>query len=487
MMWTKYVVGIVAAVAPLIVLSAEPEPYHQRDFAAEEFTSRRAQVFDGIGKGIAIVQGGADTGDLSTFRQTNEFYYLTGVEVPHSYLLLDGRTRRAVIYLPGRNTDGERNEGRILSADDPDLVMRLTGVDAVRSAEHLSSDLAGSGLIRPPAPILYTPLSPSETVSRDTLLAAQASAVSDPWDGRESREAHFRGLIGARFPQFEVRDLSPLLDSLRLIKSDKEIALIRTATRLAGLAIIEAMRSTQPGIHEYELDAAAKYVFFLNGARGEGYASIIGGGENAFIGHYFRKNARLRSGDLLLMDYAPDYRYYTSDVARVWPVSGSYSPEQRQLSEFILAYRDALFRQVRPGVTSDQVLDGAADEMRAYLARHSFTNPAHREAAIAAVKFRGHFQHSVGMAVHDVGTLRGVPLRPGTVFTIDPMLWVPGEKLYVRIEDVALVTANGVENLSAFVPSRLEDIQRTISESGLLQSQRHLLLAAPGTVERTGQ
>ena len=243
------------------------------------------------------------------------------------------------------------------------------------------------------------------------------------------------------------------------------------------MAIIEAMRSTQPGMREYELDAAAKYIFFLNGARGEGYASIIGGGRNAYIGHYWRKGDTLKDGDLLLMDYAPDYRYYTSDVARMWPVNGRYTAEQRELNAFVLAYRDALFRHTRPGVTSDQVLDGAAADMAKYLAANPIAKPAHAAAAQASLKFRGHFQHSVGMAVHDVGVLRGVPLKPGMIFTIDPMVWVHEEKLYVRIEDMALVTADGVENLSAFVPSRLSDIERTIAEPGMLQAQ-------PGAVSR---
>lgn len=465
--WAAAALAALSAPAP----DAPAVPYHQRDFTAQDFAARRAIVFDAIGKGaVAVVQGRADTGDMSSFRQSNEFYYLTGLEVPHAYLLLEGKTRRTTLYLPRRDSARDAVEGETLAAEDSNLVMRLTGADAVQSFDQLAKGLAGSGLIRPPAPLLYTPLSPAETVSRDTLLASAASIASDPWDGGEPREGRFRNLIQSRFPQFDIRDLTPILDAQRLIKSDKEIALIRAATRLAGNAITEAMRSTVPGTNEHELDAMAKYIFFLGGARGEGYASIIGGGSNAFYGHYWRKTDALMAGDMLLMDYAPDYRYYTSDVARMWPVSGHYSAEQRALCQFILAYRDALIRAVRPGVTSDQVLDAAATEMTRYLADHPFTYSAHAVAAQDALKFRGHFQHSVGMAVHDVGTLRGVPLRPGMVFTVDPMMWLRGEKLYFRIEDIVLVTRDGVENLSAFVPARLPDIERTIAEPGLLQA-----------------
>ena len=445
---------------------------YQADFSREELTARRARVLDAIGpQGIAVVQGASGVPGFSVFRQSNDFYYLTGVESAHAYLLLHGRSRRATLYLPHRDEARERNEGKVLSVEDSLLLVQLTGVEQVRGLESLSHDLTGADLLRPPAMTLYTPLAPMETGndSRDELLAGQARVAADPWDGRPAREAHFVRLVRERFPQFEVRDLSPTLDAMRTIKSPAEIALIRRATQLAGLGIMEAMRSTSPGVYEYQLDAAAKYVHFLNGARGDGYASIIGGGTNAFMGHYFRKSDALRDGDLVLMDYAPDYRYYTSDVTRIWPVNGKFTPAQMALYEFIVAYRDAFFRHIKPGVTADQVLDRAAEDMRQYLVGKSFASPAHRRAVEEGLAFRGHFQHPVGMAVHDVGRIRGVPLKPGMVFTIDPMIWIPEERLYIRIEDVALVTADGVENLSGFVPARIADVERTIAEPGLVQ------------------
>ena len=193
---------------------------------------------------------------------------------------------------------------------------------------------------------------------------------------------------------------------------------------------------------------------------------------NAFLGHYFRKSDALRDGDLVLMDYAPDYRYYTSDVTRIWPVNGTYTPAQAALYEYIVAYRDALFRYIKPGVTADEVLDRAAADMTQYLVGKTFASPAHLKAVQQGLVFRGHFQHPVGMAVHDVGRVRGVPLRAGMVFTIDPMIWIPEEKLYIRIEDMALVTADGVENLSGFVPTRISDVQRTIGEAGVIQFRK---------------
>lgn len=451
---------------------AQEKHYYQTDFSIVDFQERRSQIFEAIGNNsIALIQGAASITGFKVFRQTNTFYYLCGLESENAYLLLNGKTKTSTIYLPNRDKARESSQGKILSAEDADLIKKLTGVERVRGYGSLANDLVGTGLINRGAPYLYTPLSPAEigNDSRDEILHGQARAASDPWDSQSTREARFKKLIIERFPQFEIRDLSPILDAMRLIKSPKEIEIIRNATEIAGLAIMEAMRSTSPGVYEYQLDAAAKYIFYLHGAQGDGYPSIIGGGTNAYMGHYFHKRDVLKDGDLVLMDYAPDYHYYTSDVTRIWPVNGKFNKKQAALYEFIVAYRDALFRYIKPGITSNEVLNKAAVDMQEYLIGKSFVNPAHLKAVQNGLTFRGHFQHPVGMAVHDVGRVHGVTLQEGMVFTIDPMIWIPEERHYIRIEDVAVVTKTGVENLSDFVPSKIEDVERTIKEIGLTE------------------
>ncbi len=451
---------------------AQEKHYYQTDFSIVDFQERRSQIFEVIGNNsIALIQGAASIAGFKVFRQTNTFYYLCGLEAEHAYLLLNGKTKTSTIYLPNRDKERERSQGKILSAEDIDLVKKLTGVERVRGYGTLANDLVGTGLINRGAPYLYTPLSPAEigNDSRDEILHGQARAASDPWDSQSTREARFKKLIMERFPQFEIRDLSPILDAMRLIKNPKEIEIIRNATEIAGLAIIEAMRSTNPGVYEYQLDAAAKYIFYLHGSQGDGYPSIIGGGTNAYMGHYFHKTDVLKDGDLVLMDYAPDYHYYTSDVTRIWPVNGKFNKKQAALYKFIVAYRDALFRYIKPGITSNEVLNNAAVDMKEYLIGKSFVKPVHLKAVQNGLTFRGHFQHPVGMAVHDVGRVHGVTLQEGMVFTIDPMIWIPEERHYIRIEDVAVVTKTGVENLSDFVPSKIEDVERTIKEIGLTE------------------
>ena len=468
---TRLTLLVMLATASLVSLHAQDPPPFQNDFPAEEFQQRRARVMDAIGtEAIAIVQGAAGVDGFKVFRQSNEFFYLTGLETPHAYLVIDGRTRRTTLYLTPRNEALERSTGSVWSAEDAVAVMRLTGVEAVAPVALLSRQTFTSTMLRAPRPRLYVPFSPAEgeAQSRDELLAHQAGVAGDPWDGRPSREAHFLRLIEERYPALERRDLTPILDTLRATKSEREIGLIRKASVLAGLGILEAMKSTRPGVFEYQVAAAARFSFLANGARFEGYNPIAGGGSNAWMGHYSRNLDPLKAGDLILMDYAPDLRYYTSDVTRMWPVNGTYTAEQRTLVTFILEYRTAFFRHIKAGVTPEEVLVLARRDMEPVLAKTRFANGNHRKAAEEMLSFRGHLQHPVGMTVHDPGAIWGQPFREGQVFTVDPMMWIPDEKLYVRMEDTILVTKTGIENFTAFLASTPEEIEAVMKQEGVL-------------------
>jgi Xaa-Pro aminopeptidase len=119
----------------------------------------------------------------------------------------------------------------------------------------------------------------------------------------------------------------------------------------------------------------------------------------------------------------------------MWPVNGKYSPWQRELYSFIVEYHKVLLGTIRPGLTADEILKVAAEEMSDYVKNHKFSKEIYRRAAERALEFKGHLSHTVGMAVHDVGDYRSTPLKPGVVFSVDPQMWVPEERLYMRVED----------------------------------------------------
>ena len=452
---------------------AQSALYYQKNFPPEEFKARWQQVFDRIGNSaVAIVSGAPQTPGFIFPRQYNEFYYLCGIETPHAYILLDGRTRKVTLLLPPRNERLERSEGKVLSADDAETVKQLTGVDAVLSTKLMNDDWMRE-LLKDSTPVIFTPFAPAEgnAQNRYELQITNANIASDFWDGRLSREAQFIQLIRTRFPRADVKDLTPILDELRLVKSPREIALVRRASQLAALGILEAMHSTKAGVYEYQLDAAARYVFLLNGARLEGYRSITASGTaNIWNGHYYRNLDQLKDGDLVLMDFAPDYAYYVSDVTRMWPVNGKYNSVQRELLQFVLDYRTAVMKRIRPGVTPQAIMDEAKLAMAEVFRRTKFSKPIYEQAAHKLVDTGGGiFSHPVGMAVHDVGNYSKLPLKPGLVFSIDPQLWVPEENLYIRYEDVIVITETGYENFTDFLPVELDELEKQVGQGGIVQ------------------
>ncbi len=460
-------------------LHAQDIPFFTTDFPPQEFADRRAKIYDAIGENsFALIQGAASPAGYARFRQTNEFYYLCGIESPHAYLLLDGRQRRAYVYLPHRNAARERSEGKVLSAEDAELVKQLSGIDQVFATETLSEHLAIFARSGQETKI-FTPFSPPEgmATSRDSAARMNADVFSDPWDGMPSREGNFINLIKTRFPQFEIKDLTPALDRLRLIKSPREIALIKKATRLSGLSLMEAMRSTVPGIQESELDAVAKYIYYRNGAQGDAYYSLIASSSNAWYPHYNAGKRVMRDGDFLLMDYAPDVAYYMSDVTRMFPVNGKFSAWQRELYGFYLDCYKAIIKNIKPGLTAQAIKQAAIPEMNQALGRAKFSKPIYEKAARSFVEGytnsaknpRGMLGHWIGMATHDVGGYDGSPLREGMVFSIEPALRVEEEKIYIRLEDVFVITRTGADNLTTFVPMEIDEIEKLMSEDGMLQ------------------
>ena len=462
------------AIAALLRLAAAqpaaPPPYFTSVFPPAEFAGRRARVMQEIGDGVAVLQGAAERPAESPFRQNNQFFYLTGVEVPRAIVVIDGRSKRTTLYLP----DAERRSrqwGTILGPGDD--AVRITGVDAVQPREAF--DAAAAALA---GRTVYTPHRPEVLGSGsggDAASSARATAA-DPWDGRPSREQAFIDKLKARAAQVDVKDLDPIVDSMRFIKSAREIAVIREATRITGLGIMEAMREAAPGRFEYELFAAAEYVFRKHGAQGAAYFPLSATGRNTIYSHYHRGNARLADGDLVQFDYAPDYHYYVSDVTRVFPANGTFTPWQREYYTTYLKLYQALMTSIRPNVPVREIIAEAVRKMDAVIAAAQFTDPKIKDAAGRFVdRYRkstsNSLGHTIGMEVHDV-TRRLDSLVPGQLFTIEPPMPIPELGLGLRLEDAILMTDTGYENLSSFVPVDVDAIERLMKEPALREVVR---------------
>lgn len=292
--------GMYFVVAMVALLASRPlaqAPLFTDALPVEEFAARRAKVFEAIGDGVAVLQGAAEYPAYVRFRQNSQFFYLTGVEVPRALVLLDGRTKTTTLFVSPRNERLERSEGPVLVPGDE--AARLTGIPQVRERDAFADALKAAVTV---GRTLHIPHR-AESLGAATPQAAAAHATAtekDPWDGRPSRATQFIQKVTEAAPGVTVADLDPILDRLRLIKSPREIALVREATRLSGMAIAEAIRSARPGQRENDLEAVADYVFKQGGAQGFAYFALAAAGKNAHYPHYHGGEAELKSGDLVL-------------------------------------------------------------------------------------------------------------------------------------------------------------------------------------------
>jgi len=445
-----------------VVTTPQQKELFQAMLPADEFASRRAKLFDAMGPGAgAVLQGEPFGAAHDLFKQNQAFHYLCGVEVPGAFLVLSSAKRRAVLFLPTRDDLPGRGAG-MLAADEPSLAAELTGVDDVQPVAALADFLAKEKT-------LYVPHRSAvlTTQTRYMVNMVAKRRAEDPWDGMPTRAENFVRLVGERFPTAELRDLTPLVDEMRAIKSPHEMTLLRKAGRLSAWACNESMRATKVGLREYKLQAIDNLIFWANGAQGEGYRSIVPNGANVWQAHYNLNNNVLIDGEMVLMDGAPDLGYYTSDIGRMWPVNGTFQQWQRELYTFIQTYHEVLLTKIRPGITRDDVLAEAREDMVVYLKEHRLSAGIYRKSAERALDFKGHMSHTVGMAVHDSCGYDG-PLREGMVFSVDPQMWIPEERLYLRVEDTVAITATGMENLTGEAPRDVDAIEALMREDSSL-------------------
>jgi Xaa-Pro aminopeptidase len=451
---------------------AQPTFRGSEIFPSEEFAARRAKLMTQIGDGVAIVLGTTEPPGEMPFRQNSQFFYLTGVTEPRARLIIDGRVKTTTLFLL-QHTEREEQSKYGPGVNPGTETAKSLGVDAALPAEEFGKAIA---TIAADHRIIYTSFAAEVlgSQSQGDPTKYWATNREDPWDGRDSREMTFVAKLKAAAPQSEIRDLDPLENSLRMIKSPREIAIIREATRIAGQGIMEAMRDARPGMHEYELQADSEYVFKKKGALGAAYFALVATGKNTYYTHYNRNTAVLEDGDLVQFDYAPDYKYYQSDVTRVFPANGKFTARQREAYEIYLKLYQALMKSIKVHSTAAEVDTAAVAKMDAIMASYKFTDPKIKRAADALVeqyrKESGklHFLgHPVGMEVHDVTDKRGTILEPGYIFTIEPEMRIEEDHTGIRLEDMILITDTGYENLSEFVPIEIEDIEKTMTHKGL--------------------
>src|SRR5216683_2511957 len=394
------------------------------------------------------------------YRFDSYFYYLSGFPEPEAVLvLLAGEEPRSILFCRERNPERELWEG---VRNGPEGARAAFGFDEAYPVESLDEHM------------------PKLLADQPALYFAPGADAA--WDARIMgwlNQVRALARTGVTAPA-EIRDVRAVLDDMRLIKDEGELAVMRRAAAISAAAHERAMRATRPGRSEYEIEAELLYEFRRRGAQYPAYWPIVAGGANACVLHYVLNNAPLRDGDLLLIDAGCELDGYASDVTRSFPVNGRFSAAQRDAYEVVLAAQlaaigkvhtgnawndphDAAVRVLAQGMLDLKLLSGTLDEVLEKEAYKRFY--MHRTG------------HWLGLDVHDAGDYKRSgkwrSLAPGMVLTVEPGLYIraaddvpkPLHNIGIRIEDDVLVTEGGGEVITAEAPKRIEDIEALMRDA----------------------
>lgn len=451
--------GSAVFAALCLVLAVSPAFTAGLQFEKSEYAARRKNLMAKIPDGAAIILGAQTITTYNPQLQNNDMMYFSGVEIPNAILIIDGKNRESALFFTITEA-GARGEG--ISLDLVKNPKEVTGIEKAFPIEQFSSYLSR---MTSQMQVFYTSFKPEELkseVSNEKFGTLYNNMMTNPWDGRLTRELQFVKNLKERLPHIEVKDCSPMIWDLRIIKSPAEIDVLRKSGALGAKAAVEVMRSCRAGTYEYELSAIFEYICRKAWADSAYNVIISSAGNHPYL-HYYKHDRKLVDGDFLVIDAGPDVGYYDVDISFSFPANGKFTARQREIYEACLAVQKECRALYRPGITADEV----REKVKENLTKKGFDMT---KDIFKIRSMQGGVSHYVGLAVHDVGgSPRQGPLKPGMVFACDVFAVFPGEDLGVRVEDTVVITENGCENLTKGIPREIPEIEALMKQPGMIQ------------------
>jgi Xaa-Pro aminopeptidase len=433
-------IGLLASLLPALAWEREPLPvFHER---------RARLVRETGGDGVIVLFGYKDAdvaASVTTFRQNENFYYLTGWNEPNAMMLLVPKAakpgaapelEKEIIFIPARNLFAEKWNGPKLGPDDPDASAR-TGFATVKATSLFQSDLLEA---LKAFPKIYTEL------------------TSQPESGEDYFQAEEVSKLREIAPLAKLADMRPHVEQQRAVKSPGEIALLRKAVDASVEAHLAAMKAVRPGVWEYEVAARMEYEFQRRGCEWPAYPPIVGSGFFSTVLHYDADDQQMKDGDVVVMDVAGSYGGYAADITRTLPVNGHFTPRQREIYEIVQGAQNAAIAAAKPGMSIGRGKNSLHEIAMTYINTHGkdlHGNPLGQY-------FIHGLGHSIGLNVHDPMGYN-LLLQPGMVVTMEPGIYIPEEKIGARIEDDILITQDGNEKLSGRLPSSVAEIEKLMA------------------------
>jgi Xaa-Pro aminopeptidase len=423
------------------------------------YAQRRAKLIEQMQAGVAVIPTAAErvrNRDAHyPYRFDSYFYYLSGFTEPGAALvLMGGKKSRSILFCRDKDPEREVWDGYRCG---PEGARERFGFDESHSLTKLDE------------------LMPN--LLADQPVLHYAMGTDEQWDARIVgwlNSVRSQARSGVTAPA-EIKDVRRILDEMRIIKGEHELALMRRAAQISTGAHCRAMRATRPGKKEFEIEAELIHEFRRHGAQAPAYMPIVAGGANACVLHYVENSATLKDGDLLLIDAGCELDGYASDITRTFPVNGRFRGPQKDVYQMVLAAQAAAIAAVKPGNGWNQPHDVALKVLAQGMIDLGLCKGS-LDKVLESGDYKRFYMHRtghwLGLDVHDAGDYKRDgkwrELKPGMVLTVEPGCYVrPAqdvpEKLWnigVRIEDDVLVTAKGQEVLTSAAPKKIEDIEK---------------------------
>lgn len=432
-----------------------------------EHRQRREQLMSKIGTGTAVFRSAPvavmHNNVEYAFRQDSDFFYLTGFNEPEAVAVLAPHhsEHRFVLFVQPKEREKEIWTGYRCGVE---AAKELFGADEAYPIAELDEKLPQ---YLEKADRIYYHLGRDRAFNETLLKHWQQLMATYPKRGT--------GPIA-------IEDTGPILHSMRQVKSQAELELMRIAAAISVEAHNYAQEITEPGCYEYEIQAEMERLFRLRGGIGPAYPSIVASGSNACVLHYIENNRQMQDNELLLIDAGCAYGYYNADITRTFPVGGKFTPEQKALYEIVLSAQSSAIAQVQPGNPYNSIHDTAVRVLTEGLVELGILK-GEIDKLIEDEKYKPFYMHRtghwLGLDVHDVGIYQhgesAQILQPGQVLTVEPGLYIvpdpkPAEDqpeidprwsgIGIRIEDDVLVTTTGHEVLTAGVPKAIQELER---------------------------
>jgi Xaa-Pro aminopeptidase len=443
--------------AALSVAQTSDYPVFEQKLPASEYKARRTKLMQQMGQGSVGVfftnpeQVRNNDVDFQ-FRGDSDFLYLTGFEEPDAALILipggmvlDGRRVEEILFC---NVSDQMSITWLGYRMGPANAMKLLGIGHAEQNTRFQAVL--EQVVRG-ATKLYT-------LQHPQALGGQSQRMQGAFNSWRQGSG------------LQTQSAEGMLSAMREIKSAEEIKVLRHAVDASVKAHIEAMKATKAGMREYEVAAIVEYIFKVNGCEYTGYPPIVGSGPNSTILHYNTNRKLMQAGEIICMDTAGEYRGYSADITRSFPVSGKFSPEQKAIYEVVLAATDAGIAACKPGASRETVTAAIDRVLVDGLTRLGVITDA---GQLGRYYMHG-WGHGIGLDVHDPwpsGTFKA-----GMAFTVEPGIYIkegsPCDKKWwnigIRIEDDILITATGYENMSISAPRTVVEIERMMAQNSQL-------------------